>query len=121
MSEEQTPNVDENELIRQRRDKLSQWRSQGGAYPNIFKPEHLAVDLIDAYGDIAKEDLEQQAVEVSIAGRMMSRRIMGKASFAHLQDRTGRMQVYVARDSLPDGLYNDDFKKWDLFAKFSLL
>jgi len=84
VSEEQTPNIDENELIRQRREKLSQWRSDGAAYPNTFKPEHLAVDLIDQYGALEKEDLEQKAVEVSIAGRMMSRRIMGKASFAHL-------------------------------------
>ena len=114
MSEEQTPNIDENELIRQRREKLSQWRSDGAAYPNTFKPEHLAVDLIDQYGALEKEDLEQKAVEVSIAGRMMSRRIMGKASFAHLQDRSDRMQVYVARDALLEGFYNENFKKWDI-------
>lgn len=114
MSEKQTPNVDENELIRQRRDKLSEWRGQGRAYPNTFKPEHLAIDLIEAYGELEKEDLEQQAIEVSVAGRMMSRRIMGKASFAHLQDRTERIQVYVARDALAEGVYNDSFKKWDI-------
>ena len=74
----------------------------------------MAVDLIDAYGDIEKQDLEDKAVEVSIAGRMMSRRVMGKASFAHLQDRTERIQVYVARDALAEGLYNDEFKKWDI-------
>lgn len=109
------PQVDENELIRQRREKLAAWRENTQAYPNTFKPEHLAGELIETYGQLEKEELEEKAVEVSIAGRMMSRRIMGKASFAHLQDRSGqRMQVYVARDALPEGLYNEEFKKWDI-------
>jgi len=111
---QEPPAVDENELIRQRREKLDIWRNKTQAFPNTFKPEHLANELIAQYGDIEKEALEQQAVEVSIAGRMMSRRIMGKASFAHLQDRTDRMQVYVARDALPEGFYNESFKKWDI-------
>jgi len=109
------PQVDENELIRQRRDKLNAWRENTQAYPNTFKPQHLALELLEKYGDVDKEALEAQAVEVSIAGRMMSRRVMGKASFAHLQDRSGqRMQVYVARDALPEGFYNEAFKKWDI-------
>lgn len=107
--------VDENELIKQRREKLNAWRENTQAYPNTFKPEHLAADLIATYGDLDKEALEEKGVEVSVAGRMMSRRIMGKASFAHLQDRTGqRMQIYVARDALPEGFYNEAFKKWDI-------
>jgi lysyl-tRNA synthetase class 2 len=108
------PQVDENELIRQRREKLDLWRESTQAYPNTFKPENLASDLIEQYGDIDKLALEEQAVEVSIAGRMMSRRIMGKASFAHLQDRSDRVQVYVSRDALPEGFYNEEFKKWDI-------
>ena len=111
---QEPPAIDENELIRQRREKLDLWRNQTQAFPNTFKPEHLANELIAQYGDIEKEALAEQAVEVSIAGRMMSRRIMGKASFAHLQDRTERMQVYVARDALPEGFYNESFKKWDI-------
>ena len=106
--------VDENELIRQRREKLGQWRDSSLAYPNTFKPEQLAAELIEQYADVEKEALEELAVEVSVAGRMMSRRIMGKASFAHLQDRTARVQIYVARDALPEGFYNEQFKKWDI-------
>lgn len=105
---------DENELIRQRREKLAHWREQTQAYPNTFKPTHLAAELIDEYADLDKESLEDAAVKVSIAGRMMTRRIMGKASFAHLQDRTERVQIYVQRDALPEGFYNEEFKKWDI-------
>jgi len=106
--------VDENELIRQRREKLATWRESSVVYPNTFKPEHLAADLIEQYGEIEKEALADLNVEVSIAGRMMSCRIMGKASFAHLQDRSARLQVYVQRDALPEGFYNEEFKKWDI-------
>ena len=115
-NENNTPEnqVDENELIRQRREKLSTWRESTSAYPNTFKPEHLAQDLMDKYGEIEKEVLADQNVTVSVAGRMMSCRIMGKASFAHLQDRSGRVQVYVQRDALPEGFYNEEFKKWDI-------
>ena len=115
-NENNTPEnqVDENELIRQRREKLSTWRESTSAYPNTFKPEHLAQDLMDKYGEIEKQALADQNVTVSVAGRMMSCRIMGKASFAHLQDRSGRVQVYVQRDALPEGFYNEEFKKWDI-------
>ena len=107
-------NADENELIRQRREKLGLWRDAFAAYPNTFKPENLAQDLIAGYADFEKEALEQAAVEVSVAGRLMSRRIMGKASFAHVQDRSARIQIYLQRDALPEGFYNEQFKKWDL-------
>jgi lysyl-tRNA synthetase class 2 len=108
------PQVDENELIRQRREKLDVWRKSTQAYPNTFKPENLACDLIAEYAEIEKEALAELSVEVAIAGRMMSCRIMGKASFAHVQDRTDRLQVYVSRDALPEGFYNEEFKKWDI-------
>jgi len=108
------PQVDENELIRQRRDKLDAWRTSTQAYPNTFKPANLASALIAEYGEVEKEALEELSVNVSIAGRMMSCRIMGKASFAHIQDRTDRLQVYVSRDALPEGFYNEQFKKWDI-------
>ena len=117
MSEQENPpeqEVDENELIRQRREKLDAWRKSASAYPNTFKPEHLASDLLNQYGDMDKEALEAEAIVVSVSGRMMSRRIMGKASFAHIQDRSERIQLYVQRDALPEGFYNDEFKKWDI-------
>lgn len=117
VSQDQSPpnnEQDENELIRQRREKLNQWREQTIAFPNGFKPEHLAQPLTDTYAELDKEALAQQAVQVSIAGRMMTRRVMGKASFAHLQDRSGRIQIYVTRDALPEGFYNSEFKKWDI-------
>ena len=114
MSNDIPPPVDTNELIRQRRSKLDAWRAQTQAYPNTFKPTHLAADLIAQYAQTDKSELEQMGVEVAVAGRMMSCRIMGKASFAHLQDRSARMQIYVQRDALPEGVYNDDFKKWDI-------
>ena len=111
---ENLPSVDENELIRQRRDKLDAWREKGQAFPNNFKPENLAAQLSGQYDDQDKEELADQNVEVSVAGRMMTRRIMGKASFAHIQDRSGSMQIYVQRDALEEGFYNDEFKKWDI-------
>lgn len=108
------PQVDENELVRQRRDKLEQWRGSHAAYPNGFRPDDLAQDLIDQYKDLDKEALEDKSINVSIAGRLMTRRIMGKASFAHVQDRSARIQVYLQRDALPEGFYNEEFKKWDI-------
>ena len=115
-NENNTPEaqVDENELIRQRREKLTAWRESSVAYPNTFKPENLAQELIEQYGETEKEALADANVSVSIAGRMMSCRIMGKASFAHVQDRSARLQVYVQRDALPEGFYNEEFKKWDI-------
>ena len=110
-----TPNIDENELIRQRREKLAAWRDNTQAYPNTFKPSELAADLQSQFGDLEKDALEEKQVSVAIAGRMMTRRIMGKASFAHLQDRSGeKVQIYVQRDALPEGFYNESFKKWDI-------
>ncbi len=109
-----SPQVDENELIRQRREKLGAWRASTQAYPNTFKPEDLVAALIAKYGDLDKDVLAEQDIEVSVAGRMMGRRIMGKASFANVQDRTERVQLYVTRDALPEGFYNEEFKKWDI-------
>ena len=109
------PQVDENELIRQRREKLTAWRDTTQAFPNAFRPSNLADELFESYGDVDKETLEEKSIEVSVAGRIMTRRIMGKASFAHLQDRSGqKVQVYVTRDALPEGFYNEAFKKWDI-------
>jgi lysyl-tRNA synthetase class 2 len=70
--------------------------------------------LLAKYDEKSKEELEEAHLRVKIAGRMMTRRIMGKASFSHLQDMSGQLQIYVARDNLPEGVYNDQFKKWDI-------
>ena len=106
---------DENKLIAQRREKLARLREQGVAFPNDFRRSVVAGELHAEYGEKSAEELEELGVRASVAGRLMSRRIMGKASFAHLQDMSGRIQLFVQRDSLPDGFYNEEFKKqWDL-------
>ncbi|PYE35477.1 lysyl-tRNA synthetase class II [Idiomarina fontislapidosi] len=110
----QTPEVDVNEQIAQRKAKLAAIREKGVAFPNDFRRDSLAEELHAQYDDAEKESLEQQGVRVKVAGRMMTRRIMGKASFATIQDMSGKIQLYVARDNLPEGFYNSEFKKWDL-------
>ncbi|WP_319381468.1 lysine--tRNA ligase [Thiomicrorhabdus sp.] len=107
--------VDENKIIAERRAKLAALREQGHSYPNHFRREHDAADLQAQYGEMEKDALAAaEPVRVKVAGRMMLRRIMGKASFATLQDHSGRIQIYVTRDELPEGFYNQQFKKWDL-------
>jgi len=105
--------LDEHDLLAQRRAKLAQLRSQGNAFPNDFRRQHLAAELLAQYADFEADALEATPIAVSVAGRMMTRRIMGKAAFAHLQDMSGQIQVYVRRDDLPEGVYNDGFKHWD--------
>ena len=104
----------ENDLIAQRRQDLDELRKAGNAYNNQFKRDSLALDLHTQYEKKSKEELENESIKVAVAGRIMSRRIMGKASFAHIQDMSGKIQLYVRRDDLPDGIYNDGFKKWDI-------
>lgn len=104
---------DENAIIATRREKLKEWREQGGAYPNQFKREDLAWDCHENFGAFSKEALAEKQIPVKVAGRIMLRRIMGKASFATIQDMSGRIQLYIKRDDLPEGLYAA-FKKWDM-------
>ncbi|MCH8163863.1 MAG: lysine--tRNA ligase [Proteobacteria bacterium] len=104
---------DIDELIAQRREKLEKLREAEQAYPNDFRRDSLADDLHQTHGESDKETLESVRIRVSVAGRMMTRRVMGKASFAHIQDMSGKIQLYVRRDELPEGLY-DEFKHWDL-------
>ncbi|MCL5048928.1 lysine--tRNA ligase [Aliidiomarina maris] len=100
--------------IAQRKAKLDALREQGNPFPNDFRRDALAAELQEKYAEQDGDALKSQGVRVSIAGRMMTRRIMGKASFATLQDMSGRIQIYVARDNLAEGVYNEAFKKWDL-------
>ncbi len=106
--------ADENELIAQRRAKLTALREQENAFPNDFHRNVMAGELHAEYESKDADALAENPIRVSLAGRMMTRRIMGKASFAHIQDMSGKMQLYVARDLLPEGVYNDKFKKWDV-------
>jgi len=105
---------DENKLIAERRTKLATIREQGNAFPNDFRRNVLAGELHAEYGEKTKEELEALSLRVVIAGRMMLKRVMGKASFATIQDMSGRIQFYVVRDDLPEGVYNTQFKKWDI-------
>jgi len=109
-----SPEIDENKLIAERRAKLDGIREQGNAFPNDFRRNVLAGELHAEYGDKSKEELEEIKLRVVIAGRMMLKRVMGKASFATVQDMSGRIQFYVVRDELPEGVYNEQFKKWDI-------
>lgn len=105
----------EEQLIAKRREKLEALRESLGSNPyrNGFKRDSLAGNLQSEYSDTTSEQLTTLKRKVSIAGRLMTQRIMGKASFAHVRDMTGDIQIYVKRDSLPEGVYQD-FKKWDL-------
>ena len=108
-----TVQQDENQLIAERRAKLAEWRKTGKAFPNDFQRENTALKLLEGYSDKTSEELQGMPVEVRVAGRMMLKRIMGKASFATLQDLSGRIQIYVTRDTLGEDIYAD-FKTWDL-------
>lgn len=107
--------VDENHVIAERREKLKALResTQGVTFPNDFKPQHKAHALQVQYGEIDKETLDPQGIPATVAGRMMLKRVMGKASFATIQDATGRIQLYIARDEIGEELY-ESFKHWDM-------
>ncbi|WP_198243995.1 lysine--tRNA ligase [methane-oxidizing endosymbiont of Gigantopelta aegis] len=105
---------DEQEQIQQRRQKLQALRAEGIAFPTDFRRNVVAGELLAEYGEKSKEELEANPIRVKVAGRMMTRRIMGKASFCHIQDMSGKIQLYVTRDVLPEGFYNEQFKKWDI-------
>jgi len=113
MAEEETIQ-DEQEQIRQRREKLKALREEGIAFPTDFRRDVMAGELHAEYGEKSAEELEANPIRVKVAGRMMTRRVMGKASFCHIQDMSGKIQLYVTRDALPEGFYNESFKKWDI-------
>ena len=104
---------DENKLIAERRAKLAALRVEGNAFPNDFRRNAIAGELHQTFDAHDDEHLREEQVEVAVSGRMMAKRVMGKASFIKLQDRSGQIQVRVERDRLPDGVYAA-FKKWDV-------
>ena len=103
----------ESEQVRQRREKLEALRSRGGAYPNDFRRDAEAGELKDRYREVEADQLAALAPRVAVAGRLMARRVMGKSSFADLQDVSGRIQLLVRRDELPEGVYAE-FRQWDI-------
>lgn len=113
MSNEIEIELDENRLIAQRREKLTEIRAQGNAFPNDFRRNVMNGELQAEYAEWDAEKLKENPRRVKIAGRMMTQRVMGKASFATLRDMSGDIQIYVARDNLPEGFYAN-FKTWDL-------
>ena len=114
MSQQQTPELDFHGEMAVRREKLAALRAKGNAFPNTFRRNALAEDLHKQYNDCDGEELKAKEIEVSVAGRIMTRRAMGKATFITLQDVSGKIQLYVARDNLPEGVYSDDVGHWDL-------
>ena len=110
---DELPQQDENQIIAERRAKLAELRAGGNAFPNDFARTDLAADLHAAHGGKANEDLEPAAIPAGVAGRLMLKRVMGKASFATLQDMSGRIQLYVTKD-VAGAAAHEAFKRWDL-------
>ncbi|HET9045798.1 MAG TPA: OB-fold nucleic acid binding domain-containing protein, partial [Casimicrobiaceae bacterium] len=104
---------DENQIIAERRGKLAALRVQGQAYPNDFRRDVLAADLHAAHDAEANETLESKTLRAAVAGRMVLKRVMGKACFATVQDMSGRIQLYVTLDGVGAETL-DAFKHWDL-------
>ena len=114
MSEQLTSELDFHGEMAVRREKLAVLRAKGNAFPNTFRRNALAETLHKQYDEIEGEELKAKEIQVAVAGRIMTRRIMGKATFITLQDVSGRIQLYAARDNLPEGVYADDVGHWDL-------
>jgi lysyl-tRNA synthetase class 2 len=103
---------DENHLIAERRAKLARLRARGNPFPNDFRRNALAADLATTYGEKGAEALEAAAIRVVVAGRMRAKRVMGKASFARLEDSSGSIQLFMQQQTL--GAVYEDFKAWDV-------
>jgi lysyl-tRNA synthetase, class II len=113
MSTEQTPQQDENQIIAERRAKLKSIREQGVAFPNNFERRDMAADLHAQYDEKTHDELETMQVQVAVAGRMMLKRVMGKASFATVQDMSGRIQLFISND-ITGADTHAAFKHYDL-------
>ena len=109
MSEEKS----QNELLALRRAKLEELKSRGIAFPNNYRRDSLSHELHASFDSLKPESLTKKNVTVSIAGRIMLQRIMGKASFITLQDGEGKIQAYIKSDNIGKDAYKE-FKKWDL-------
>jgi lysyl-tRNA synthetase class 2 len=107
------PLIDENHVIQERREKLKAIRAKGVAFPNDFKPDAMAANIHAEYAGFDNDVLDPKAVSVSVAGRMMLKRVMGKASFATVQDASGRIQLFIGSSNLDEATY-EAFKHWDM-------
>ncbi|HXL98039.1 MAG TPA: OB-fold nucleic acid binding domain-containing protein, partial [Steroidobacteraceae bacterium] len=107
-----TPAVDDNRLIAERRAKLSAWRERTVAFPNDFRRDALAAQLLTTYADRDAAWLEAHPVRVRVGGRMMFKRVMGKASFAKIADRSGQIQLFLQESTLGAGY--EEFKGYDV-------
>ena len=114
MSEENKEQiVDTNQIIEERRRKLAALREKGNPFPNDFRRENLAGQIIADHNEKSKEDLESSPIKVTVAGRMVLKRVMGKASFATIQDMSDRIQLYLNNEGVGEDIHAD-FKHWDL-------
>ena len=114
MTNENNPVIsDDNRLMAERRQKLQALREQTNPYPNNFKPQHYSQALHDQYDQLTKEQLTEAAIDVVVAGRIMLKRVMGKASFVTIADAKGRIQAYVSKDHLGEDAYTA-FKSYDI-------
>ena len=107
-------NAPENDLLAHRRRKLATLRARGEAFPNAFRRRHLAAELAAAHGAAGKEQLARLGATTTVAGRVVLRRIMGRASFVTLADPSGRIQCYLREDALGNDAYEDFKALWDL-------
>ena len=105
--------IDTHDLIEQRRHKLAAWRMEDQAYPSGFHRNALAACLLTEHHNKNEAELEANPILVTVAGRMMRRRLMGKASFIHIQDMSGYIQLYIRQDDVGQNVY-EQFKQWDL-------
>jgi len=103
---------DEHKLIAERRAKLAELRTAGAAFPNAFRRDVLAGQLHAAFGERSGEWLDANPTRVKVGGRLLFRRVMGKASFAKIGDRTGQIQLYLQQETL--GAAYETFKGWDI-------
>lgn len=104
---------DENQIIAERRVKLHELRKHGQAFPNEFRRDALAAEIHTTHGHKNSAELEGEPIRVAVAGRMMLKRVMGKASFATIQDSSGRLQLYISNDLIGE-VCHEAFKHWDL-------
>ena len=105
--------TEDNRLVAERREKLNALRSEGNAYPNDFRTSTSTAQLHQQYGEVEDDAFAEITDTFAVAGRMMAKRVMGKVSFVKLRDRSGDIQLFVGRDNLPEGLYQQ-FKGWDI-------
>lgn len=111
--EDLSPPAEENQIFAERAEKLSRLRTRGTAYPNDFKPSAQAGVLQTRYATTTKEDLDATPLDIALAGRMMLKRVMGKASFATIQDGSGQIQFYINDEGVGDAVH-EAFKHWDI-------